>query len=159
MRRSFSSAAIALLLALAPARSAWAADVTAFVGLTSPRELWGNGYGAAFGTTWFKIATFEVEAARVPGETLDDRMTSFTGSAFLAPSFKKLTIYAGPGVGGYRQNTLLRTDNGILKTFAVGAKLKLGLAMLRGEWRYIKMPSDALIPVESRIYVGAGIDF
>lgn len=156
--RRFSTAVV-LFLALAWAPCARAADVTAFVALTLPKEFWGNGYGAAFGTTWFKIATFEAEAARMPGETLDDRMTAFTTSAFLSPAIKKLTLYGGPGVGVYRQNRKTQSDIGVLKTFALGAKLKLGLALLRGEWRYISMPSDALIPAESRIYVGAGIDF
>lgn len=153
------SSAVTLLLAMACAPSARAADVTAFVSLTSPTDLWGRGYGAAFSSTWFKLANFEAEAARFPGQSLDAAMTAFTASAFLAPSIKKLTLYAGPGVGVYRQTRNLRTDNGVLKTFALGGKLKLGLLMLRAEWRYVSLPSEALIPADSRVYAGAGIDF
>jgi hypothetical protein len=156
--RRFSTAVL-ILSTLGWAPLARAADVTAFVALTYPRELWGNGYGASFDTTWFKIATFEAEAGRMPGKNLDVGMTAFTVSAFLSPAIKKLTIYGGPGVGVYRQTTNTLSDNGVLKTFALGAKLKLGLAVLRGEWRYISMPSDALFSAESRVYVGAGIDF
>src|SRR5262245_61402569 len=101
---------VSLLLALASAPSALGADVTAFVGLPYPREVWGNAYGAAFDTTWFKLATFDIEAARMPGKTLDEAMTAFTASAFFSPSLKRLTFYAGPGVGVYRQTKNVRTD-------------------------------------------------
>src|SRR5688572_4541734 len=75
-------AALTLLLWVSPAS---AGDVTVFVTYPSPSEPWNRGYGAALSTTWFQAVNLEGEAARIPGALGDSNMTSFTGSALLAP--------------------------------------------------------------------------
>src|ERR671922_2975011 len=89
---------VPVLTALA-AKSADAGDVTVFMALPSPSENWARGYGAALSSTWFKVITFEGEAARVPGESPDAGMTSFTASALLSPPIGGLIPYGGAGGG------------------------------------------------------------
>lgn len=150
----------ALLLASAVAPAARAGDVTLFAARVAPTENWGIGYGAALGSTWFTVINLEAEAARLPGQLSDEIMTSFTGSAFLAPPIgRRLVPYGGLGIGFFRQSRSDKNDTGILRSFAIGAKLKLGVILLRGEWRRINLSGDPLIEIDSRIAVGAGVNF
>src|SRR5947207_2452999 len=85
--------AVVAAWALASPRPAAAGDVTAFVAFPSPTDTWGRGYGAAISSTWFKILNFEGEGARLPGDTNDASMTSFMGSALVAPPVGIVTPY------------------------------------------------------------------
>src|SRR2546428_2352702 len=84
------------------ATSVGAGDATVFAAWPSPSDAWGRGYGAALSSTWFQVVSFEAEAARIPGETPDGNMTSFTGSALLAPPIGFLTPYGGLGTRLFR---------------------------------------------------------
>src|SRR5437764_15233526 len=97
-----------------------AGDITAFVGVATPRESWSRGYGAALSSTWFKVVTFEGEAARLPGNTTDSGMTSFTASAVLHPPFKELVPYGGVGYGLYRQTQGTKSDIHRLRALILG---------------------------------------
>ena len=92
-------AAVAATVAVIPAASARAGDVTAFVALPAPAENWSRGYGAALTSTWFNVLTFEGEAARVAGETPEAGMTSFTARDLLSPALGSIGRMAGRGVG------------------------------------------------------------
>lgn len=151
--------AVAGLLGAGPA-PADAGDVTAFVGLARPSENWQRGYGAALSSTWFQVINLEGEAARLPGETSDGSMTSFTGSALLAPPIGILTPYGGVGVGVYRQTLASDTGFGTLRAFILGAKLKVGgILVVKAEYRRLTLSGDPPIPVTDRISAGAGISF
>src|SRR5687767_13086542 len=160
---SFRGAGLALglgLLALAPSAPARAGDVTAFVALSSPSDRWERGFGAALSSTWFNVVTFEGEAARIPGETTDTDMSSFTASALLSPPVGALTPYGGVGVGLFRQNVGSESDIGRLKAWIVGAKVKLGgLVVLKAEYRRLDLSGTPLLDMDSRISAGAGIAF
>src|SRR5437867_6790437 len=91
-----------------------AGDATVFAAWPSPSDAWGRGYGAALSSTWFQVVSFEAEAARIPGETPDGNMTSFTGSALLAPPIGFLTPYGGLGIGLFRQTLGTLSDTGIV---------------------------------------------
>lgn len=147
------------LLCVCAAPAARAGDVTIFAARATPSENWGTAYGAALSSTWFRVINLETEAARNPGTLPEDIMTTFTGSAFLALPIGRLVPYGGPGVGFFRQSRSDRNDTGWVKTFAVGAKLKLGVILLRGEWRRINLSGEPLIEIDSRIAAGVGIDF
>jgi hypothetical protein len=151
----------ALLAALlgAAALPARAGDGTIFAARPAPGENWGTAYGAALSSTWFRLLNLEAEAARNPGEFSDEKMTTFTGSAFLAVKVGRLTPYGGPGLGFFRQSRRERSDTGWVRTFAVGAKLKLGVVLLRGEWRRINLTGLPLMEIDSRTAAGVGIDF
>lgn len=148
--------ALAALLGAAPA---FAGDVTLFAARVRPAESWGTGYGAALTSTWFTVVNLEAELARLPGELPEDIMTTFAGSAFLAPPIGRLVPYGGVGIGFFRQSLAARSDMGLLRSFAVGAKLKLGAVLVRGEWRRLNLSGDPLIEIDSRVAVGAGINF
>jgi hypothetical protein len=151
------AAAAAATAAPAPAE---AGDVTAFVALARPSSNWERGYGATLSSTWFQAINLEGEAARLPGETQDASMTSFTGSALLAPPIGPLTPYGGVGVGVYRQTLAGENDFGTLRALVVGAKLKIGgILVVKGEYRRLTLGDDALIPATDRISAGAGISF
>lgn len=152
----------ALLTALAlvlGASAASAGDVTAFVTFPSPSDQWNRGYGAALTSTWFQAINLEGEAARIPGELGDSNMTSFTGSALLAPPLGPLVPYGGVGIGLFRQTVGDDRDTGIVRCFVLGAKLKLGLAVLKGEYRRIDLSGEPLLPMDRRISFGAGVSF
>jgi hypothetical protein len=149
--------AIVVLLLLAP--TAHAGEITAFVGFPSPRETWGRSYGATLTTTWFKAIALEGEAVRVRGDDVDDNMTTFSGTALLAPSIGLVTPFGGFGVGIFRQTSGTRSDNGILHAFVLGAKLRLGLVVLRGEYRQLELGDAPLLPMDKRLSFGAGLSF
>lgn len=154
--------ALRILLLTAPlglTDTARAGDITAFVAFPSPSERWARGYGAAMTSTWFQVIGLEAEAARLPAESADGTMTTFTGSALLAPPVGFVTLYGGLGVGLFRQTLGPASDTGTLKAFILGAKLRLGLVVLKGEYRRIELSGDPLIEMDRRLSVGAGISF
>lgn len=137
-----------------------AGDVIAFVAFPSPSENWDRGYGAALTSTWFNVLSFEGEAARIPGKTTDEGMTSFTASALLSPPVGALTPYGGVGVGLFRQHVGSDSDIGRLRALILGAKLKIGgLLVVKGEYRRFDLSGDPLRAMDSRISAGAGIAF
>jgi hypothetical protein len=140
-----------------PAR---AGDIVAFVSDARPEELWEHGYGAALSFSFFRVATFEGEAARMPAIGDGREMTSFTGSALLSPPIGKLVPYAGLGVGLYRQTASDTSDTDTLRVLVVGLKVGLGgLVVLKAEYRDFELPDDALLLVDKRFSIGAGISF
>lgn len=159
LRRTAAVGVAAVALLAGPAGPAEAGDVTAFMAFPSPADQWERGYGAALSSTWFNMLSFEGEAARIPGETTDAGMSSFTASALLAPPVGAVTPYGGVGVGLFRQNIGSDSDIGRLKALIVGAKVKLGgLIVLKAEYRRLDL-GDSLIEMDSRISAGAGIAF
>ena len=58
-----------------------------------------------------------------------------------------------------RRRKLPSADTGILHCFVLGAKLKLGLLVVRGDYRSIKLGGDPLLPMDKRFSLGAGISF
>jgi hypothetical protein len=171
---------LGLLGGAAPAR---AGDVTAFVAFPRPSSNWDRGYGAALTSTWFNAISFEGEAARIPGKTTDENMTSFTASALISPPVGSLTPYGGIGYGLFRQTAGSDSDTGRLqpygglgvgifreaiasdsdtgthRAFIVGAKLTLGLLVVKSDYRWIHVPDDALLPFDRRFQIAGGIHF
>src|SRR5436190_1190285 len=161
MLRAPSGAVMAVLILglLGSASVARAGDATVFVAWPSPGSSWGRGYGAALSSTWFQVVSFEAEAARIPGETPDGNMTSFTGSALLAPPIGFLTPYGGLGVGLFRQTLGTLTDTGVVRASILGAMVKVGLLVLKVEYRKLALSGSPLIPMDHRVSAGAGISF
>jgi hypothetical protein len=139
---------------------AFAGDITAFFAKGSPSEAWRTGYGGALATSWFRVLQLEGEVARLPGEPAESSVTSFTGSALLAPPIGIATPYGGLGVGVFRQSLGTRRDTGTLKTLVLGLKLRLGgLLVVKGEYRRYDLSGTSLLPLDDRLSVGAGIAF
>lgn len=158
MRPCLRRAGLALCLGLVPGPSG-AGDVTAFVAFSAPDENWARGYGAALASTWFQVVSFEGEAARIPGDSPQATMTTFTGSALLAPPLGFLIPYGGVGAGLFRQTLGDASDTGTLRCFVLGAKLKLGLLVVKGEYRRFELSGEPLLAMDRRISAGAGISF
>jgi len=132
----------------------------AFAAISAPSENWTRGYGASLSSTWFRVLNFEAEAARIPGETPEITMTSFTGSAFLAPPIGVFVPYGGVGVGVFRQTTIADSDTGTLKCLVLGAKLRLGpIFVVKGEYRSLHLSGTPLLAMDRRLSLGAGISF
>jgi len=156
---SLRAALLALPLLLAGA-SAEAGDVIVFAAVPSPGETWQRGYGAAFNSTWFQVANFEGEAAKLPGEVEDSGMTTLTVSAQLAPPVGVFTPYGGLGVGVFRQTRGSLSDTGTLRALMFGIKVKLGgLLVIKGEYRKLTLSGLPLLPITYRVSLGAGISF
>lgn len=136
-----------------------AGDVTAFVALPAPTEVWSRGYGATLSSTWFQAVCLEGEAARLPGDRTEAAMTSFTGSALLAPPIGIVTPYGGLGIGLFRQTLGAASDTGTLRALIFGAKIKIGLVVVKGEYRRLTLSGTPLLPMTARISAGAGITF
>jgi len=136
-----------------------ALEAPVFLSGAAPADSWKTGYGGAITSTWFHVLALEGEAARQPLEFGDGSIVSFTGSAVLAPSFGRLTPYGGLGVGLFRQTFGAESDTGTLRCFVLGLKLKLGLLVLKGDYRNYGPPSGALTPLDERLTLGGGISF
>jgi hypothetical protein len=158
IRRSLVPAFAGLCLLGSPGR-ALAGDVTAFVTFPSPDPSWARGFGAALTTTFFGVTALEAEAARVPLETATGTMTSFTANALVQLPIAALVPYFGVGFGVYRQSISDLGETSTVGTFVAGAKLKLGLLVVRGDYRRLNLHGDPLLPMDSRVTLGAGISF
>jgi hypothetical protein len=152
--------ACAALAVLAAARPVAAGDVMAFAALPSPTDTWAIGYGASISSTWFKILNFEGEGARLPGDSADASMTSFTGSALIAPPVGFLTPYGGLGIGLFRQTLGTLSDTGVVRALVLGVKVKIGpVFVVKGEYRRLDLSGDPLLEMTHRLSAGAGIAF
>jgi hypothetical protein len=157
--RAVTLAAVSFLLLGGSARPAAALELTAFVSDARP-ALWGTGVGGTLSSTWFKVACFEAELARQPGVPVDSSMTTFSASALLAPAIGPVTPFGGFGVGIYRQSRGDARENGTLKTFILGAKVKVGgLVVIRAEYRGISLAGTPLLDMDKRLSAGIGISF
>ena len=151
---------VALVASLAAyATPARAGDATVFVAKGRPSESWNRGYGGTLSTSWFSLVNLEGEVARLPGSVSESSMTSFTASALIAPPVGFVTPYGGLGVGLFRQSLGPARDTGTLKAFVIGVKAKIGLLVVKGEYRRYDLSGDPLLPLDSRLSAGAGIAF
>jgi hypothetical protein len=68
--------------------------------------------------------------------------------------------FGGFGVGIYRQSRGDSRENGTLKTFILGAKVKVGgLVVIRAEYRGISLAGTPLLDMDKRLSAGIGISF
>lgn len=148
-------AAVLLLVSALPAR---AVELTAFLSSASPGENWKRGVGATLTTTWFRVVALEAELANQPFEPGEGGLTTFTGTALLAPPVGRLVPFAGLGVGAFRRTVLGDTDTSSHSCLVAGLKLKLGLLVLRGEYRKFDL-DDPAGRLDSRVSLGAGVSF
>jgi hypothetical protein len=153
-------ALVSAFLLLSPGLAGPASALEAVVSLSQARpDVWSTGVGGTLASTWFRVVSLEGEVFRQPGELADSSMTSFTGSALLAPPVGPLVPYGGFGVGVFRQSQGARRDNGTLKAFVLGVKFRLGLLVLRAEYRGVDLSGDPLLEMDKRLSAGIGVSF
>jgi Outer membrane protein beta-barrel domain len=151
---------LALAGLLAASSPAPAGDLTVFIARPSPNEIWDTGFGAALGASLLGVISLEGEAARLTGEAADASMTSFTLAGLLSPPVGRLIPYGGVGAGFYRQSLVDDSQNEFFTAFILGVKLELGNAfVVKGEYRIMELPDQALIPLDNRLSLGMGIKF
>ena len=145
---------------VAPCRPAAAGDVIVFAALPSPTDTWNHGWGAAISSTWFRILNFEGEGARLPGDSVDANMTSFMGSALVAPPVGFLTPYGGLGIGVSRQTLGPLSNTGVIRALVLGVKVKIGpVFVVKGDYRRLSFSGSPLLEMTHRVSAGAGIAF
>jgi hypothetical protein len=145
---------------LAPAPQAAAGDVIVFAALPSPTDTWSHGWGAAISSTWFRILNFEGEGARLPGDSADASMTSFMGSALVAPPVGFLTPYGGLAIGVSRQTLGPLSNTGVIRALVLGLKVKIGpVFVIKGDYRRLSFSGAPLLEMTHRVSAGAGIAF
>ena len=138
---------------------AHAIEITAFLSDARP-SVWGTGIGATLTTTWVKVVCLEAELARQPGQPIESSMTSFSATALLAPPIGPITPFGGLAVGLFRQSRGTLRDNGTLKAFVLGAKVKIaGLVVIRAEYRAIDLSGEPPLGMDQRFSGGIGISF
>jgi hypothetical protein len=152
---------LAAFFVLSPALAVPARAIEVGVFLSDARPpVWGTGVGGTLTTTWFKLLCLEAELARQPGVPVQSSMTSFSTSALLAPPIGPFTPFGGFGVGVFRQSRGSLRDNGTLKAFVLGVKLKVaGLLVIRAEYRAIALSGEPLLGMDKRLSGGIGISF
>lgn len=154
------SALLATFFALTSASGAAAGDFTVFAAQTNPSELWKPGFGATLGAGLLGLGAVEAEAARFSADVEGGDMTTFTFSAMLAPPIGPIVPFAGVGIGVYRQNLGVSNTTDLLRSFAAGLKVNVGrVFVIRGEYRRFELSGPVRIQMDSRLSIGAGIQF
>jgi hypothetical protein len=159
-RNAIRISAWAFVAAAAFPGSASALEATLFVSGASPSDLWGGGGGGAVSIGLFDVVAVEVEGAKQSLDGGTTGMLSLSGRAMLAPTFGRIVPYAGLSAGVRREKAVSESDWGTLTGVFVGAKLKLPLGLrLRAEYQWVHLPTDALIPMDTRYSGGLGLAF
>lgn len=143
----------------AVARPVAAGDLTLGYTSASPGEVWSGGYAVALGIGFFSSATLEAEYGHQGADVMDTKVDTFTASALLVLPTGRLQPYGGLGIGIFREAIASDSDTGTHRAFIVGAKLTLGLLVLRSDYRWIHVPDDALLPFDRRFLIAGGIHF
>ena len=154
------TALLGLALLASGARSAPAAELSAFISGANPNEVWGTGLGGGFGITLFNIVGLEFEGSWQGGQTAASEMWSGSGRVYVGPTFQRFVPYLGISTGLYRQSLRSTSDTGSMRGVFAGLKLKLPMGViLKAEYQRITLPDDALVPMDSKYLVGAGLSF
>jgi hypothetical protein len=158
-RRVLPIAVLALAALTFAPRPARALEAIVFVSSGSPGDVWGSGLGGSLTSSLFHLVMLDAELARQNYETADGKLLTFSVAACLAPSFGHFTPYAGFGVGLSRETLGSLSDNGTLSSLVAGGKFRLGLLMLRAEYRTFALSGTPFVELNHRVYVGGGISF
>jgi len=159
--RRLSILPLVLLAALfSLARPVDAAEITAFATGASPGETWRTGYGGMLTITLFNIVHGELEGAWQGSDLADTSIASGAAKAYIGPSIGRFVPYAGVGVGAYRESLPGKSDQGTSGMVFAGAKLKFPFGLvIRGEYQWLDMPDEVLLPLENRYLFALGLSF
>jgi hypothetical protein len=157
--RALGVALLAAALLLAP-RAGEAAELAVFLSGADPGPNWSGGFGASLTITLLDLVGLELEGARQGGSLTDSQMLTGSARAFLAPPIGRFVPYGGLSVGVYRQSLGAQDQNGTVTGVFLGARIRLPAGLLiKGEYEWVHLPDDALIPMDHRYYGGVGIRF
>jgi hypothetical protein len=112
------------------------------------------------GITLFNMVGLEFEGAWQGGQTARSDMWSGSGRVYACPSFKRFVPYLGLSTGLYRQSLRSASDTGSTRGVIAGLKFRLPLAVfVKAEYQRIRLPDDALVKLDGRYLIGAGLSF
>ena len=158
-RRLGPSAALLGLLRAAAAPSP-AAEISAFATGGQPGEVWKTGYGGMLTITLFNIVGGELEGAYQASDLPDTNVVSGAAKAYLGPSIGRFVPFAGLGAGAYRESLPGKSDQGTYALLFVGAKLKFPFGLvIRGEYQWLDLPDEVLLPLDNRYLFAVGLSF
>jgi hypothetical protein len=147
-------------LALAPARIASAAEITAFATGGKPGEVWKTGFGGILAITLFNIVSGEIEGAHQGSELAGTSLSTIAAKAYIGPPIGRLVPYAGLGAGAYLESLPADDDRGTTGLVFVGVKLKFPFGLvLRAEYQWVDMPDLAPVQLDHRYFFAAGLSF
>jgi hypothetical protein len=159
-RRLGETALLGLLLFASGARLGTAAELSGYISGAKPNELWGTGFGGSFGITLLNLVGLEFEGAWQGGQTAASDMWSASGRVYIGPTFQRFVPYVGISTGLYRQSLRSTSETGSTRSIFGGLKFKMPLGViLKAEYQRIHVPDDALVAVDAKYLVGAGISF
>ena len=142
------------------ARAASPAEISAFVTGGDAGRGWKTGYGGMLTITLFNFVGGELEGAYQGSELAETSVVSGAAKAYLGPSIGRFVPYAGLGAGAYRESLPGRSDQGTYGLVFVGAKLKFPFGLVvRGEYQWIDLPDDVLLPLDNRYLFAVGLSF
>jgi hypothetical protein len=147
-------------LAAFPGRSADGAEITAFATGASPGDVWSTGYGGMLTITLFGFAHGEIEGCWQGSAVPDTSVSSLAAKAYFGPSIGSLVPYIGLGAGVYRESLPTKSDQGTSGMIFAGAKLKFPFGLVvRGEYQWITLPEEVLLPLDNRYLFALGLSF
>jgi len=159
-RRLVEAALLACCLFAFGGRSASAAELTGFISGGKPDELWGTGFGGSFGITLFNLVGLEFEGVWQGGQTAASDMWTASGRIYVGPTIQRFVPYVGISTGAYRQSLRSLSDTGTMGSVFAGLKFKLPVGVvLKAEYQWVHLPEEAMVKMEDRYLVGAGISF
>jgi hypothetical protein len=159
-RRLGETALVACCLLAFSGRSAHPAELTGFVSGGKPDELWGTGFGGSFGITLSNLVGLEFEGAWQGGQTAASDMWTASGRIYVGPTIQRFVPYAGISTGAYRQSLRSTSDTGTMSSVFAGLKFKLPMGLvLKAEYQWVHLPEEALVKMDDRYLVGAGLSF
>ena len=156
--RSFTLAAILLLLAAAPAR----ADITAFIGAnTTPANRQVRGAAIGFGLLIIGVELEYADTTDDPAAGAPSLKTGMGNVLLQTPvSFFGIQPYFTTGGGIYREELGAHQDTGVGFNTGGGVKVTLaGPIRLRVDYRLFKLGSGALYSPAHRVYAGLNLKF
>jgi hypothetical protein len=160
LRRSALPLVALAALALAPARAASPAEISAFATGGKPGELWKTGFGGMLTITLFNVVHGEIEGAHQGSELPGTSLTTVAAKAYLGPSIGRIVPYFGLGAGAYLESLPGNNDEGTTGLVFAGAKLKFPFGLvLRAEYQWIDMPTPAPVQLDQRYFFAVGLGF
>jgi opacity protein-like surface antigen len=156
--RSFTLAAILLLLAASPAR----ADITAFIGAnTTPANRQVRGAAIGFGLLIIGVELEYADTTDDPTAGAPSLKTGMGNVLLQTPvSFFGIQPYFTTGGGIYREELNAHQDTGFGFNTGGGVKVTLaGPIRLRVDYRLMKLGSGALYSPAHRVYAGLNLKF
>jgi hypothetical protein len=110
--------------------------------------------------TLFNIVNGEIEGCWQGSALTDTSVSSLAAKAYLGPSIGRLVPYIGLGAGVYRESLPTQSDQGTSGMVFVGLKLKFPFGLvIRGEYQWMTLPEEVLLPLDNRYLVGVGLSF